>query len=255
MRINAVRSPILVFAALTAVFVPLMTSSHAALGLGVRDSASPSASDSASPVPASSAQPAPVRQRPKPAPTPKPAPKPTPTGSGKAGHAPSIAAQGAFYRSVLDLRPDMPGISAQQYYYIGQAFCTSADLGDDELGQIQQAYAMPANSLAYDSSMADMILQTAPMEFVQENQVAFGFDGSEIDTSTLNAFRKKLCVNHPLWRAYARFVRTQLETLGPWGTDPSFAGDPNQTSQMWNDDLSAWESALGPWLPQRMQAS
>jgi hypothetical protein len=156
---------------------------------------------------------------------------------------------------VLDLRPDLGGITDQQYYYIGRAFCTSADLGDDQIDQVQLAYAMPANTLAYDSSMSDMILQTAPMEFVQENQVAFGFDGSDIDTSTLNAFRKKLCANHPLWRQYAQFVRAQLETLGPWQTDPAFAEDPDQTAQMWRDDLSAWESALGPWLPQQMQTS
>jgi hypothetical protein len=239
MRITAVRSPILVFAALTAVFVPVMTSSNAALGFGVRESASPSASGSPAPEPSAPAA------APAPAPTPKPKPRPKP---------PTIAEQGAFYRSVLDLRPDLPGISARQYYYIGQAFCTSADLGDDELSQVQQAYAMPASTLAYDSSMADMILQTAPMEFVQENQIAFGFDGSDIDTSTLNAFRKKLCRDHPLWRAYAGFVRMQLETLGPWQTDPSYA-DPGQTAQLWSDDLSAWESALGPWLPAQMQAS
>jgi hypothetical protein len=240
MRINAVRSPILVFAALTAVFVPVMTSSNTALGFGVRESASPSASDSAS---ASPEPPAPAVA---PAPKPKPRPRPKP---------PTPAEQGAFYRSVLDLRPDLPGISAQQYYYIGEAFCTSSDLGDDQLGQVQQAYAMPANTLAYDNSMADMILQTAPMEFVQENQVAFGFDGSDIDTSTLNAFRKKLCRDHPLWRSYAGFVRMQLETLGPWQTDPSYSEDPGQTAQMWSDDLSAWESALGPWLPAQMQTS
>lgn len=244
MRINAVRSPLLVFAALTAVFVPLMTSSHVALGSGLRDSAAPSASDSASPEP----PPVPVRQEP------KPAPKPTPAG-GKTNHGPSIAEQGAFYRSVLDLRPDMAGLTAQQYYYIGRAFCTSADLGDDELNQVQQAYAMPVSTLAYDNQMAAMILQTAPMEFVQENQIAFGFDGSEIDSATLNAFRKRLCQNHPLWRAYALFVRAQLESLGPWQTDPSYAGAPGQTAQLWSDDLSVWESALGPWLPQRMQAS
>ena len=238
MRINAVRTPVLVFAALTAVFVPLMTSSNAALGFGLSGavSASPSAADSgaasapASPAPA----PAPARHRPQ-----RPA-------------APSIAAQGAFYRSVLDLRPDLGGISDRQYYYIGQAFCTSAQLGDDELGQIQQAYAMPAGTLAYDSSMAEMILQTAPMEFVQENQLAFGFDGSDIDSGTLNAFRRKLCADHPLWRAYAGFVRSQLESLGPWRTDPSYK-DPSQSAQLWNDDLSAWESALGPWLPRQMQ--
>jgi hypothetical protein len=247
MRINAVRSPILVFAALTAVFVPLMTSSNAALGFGVLDSASPSAAPSTGPSTAPSGS---ESQQPGPAPIPirhRHRPKPRPT-------APSIAEQGAFYRSVLDLRPDLPGISAQQYYYIGQAFCTSADLGDDQLSQVQQAYAMPAGTLDYDSSMAEMILQTAPMEFVQENQVAFGFDGSEIDSSTLNAFRKKLCSDHSLWRAYAGFVRGQLESLGPWQTDPSYQ-DPNQSAQLWSSDLNAWESALGPWLPQQMQDS
>jgi hypothetical protein len=246
MRINAVRSPILVFAALTAVFVPLMTSSSAALGFGARGSASPAASDSAS----DSASPAPEQPAPAAVPTPTPTPKPRPRPK-----PPTLAEQGAFYRSVLDLRPDLPGISAQQYYYIGQAFCTSSDLGDDELGQVQQAYAMPASTLAYDTSMAEMILQTAPMEFVQENQLAFGFDGSDIDTSTLNAFRKKLCQDHALWRSYAGFVRMQLETLGPWQTDPSYSDDPGQTAQLWSDDLAAWESALGPWLPERMQAS
>ena len=243
MRLNAVRSPILAFAALTAVFVPLMTSSNAALGLGARDAASPSASGSAAPSGAGSAsapaspEPAPVHRRPRPKPS-----------------VPPIVAEGEFYRSVLDLRPDMPGLSARQYYYIGQAFCTSANLGDDRLGRVQQAYAMPAGTLEYDTSMAEMILQTAPMEFVQENQVAFGFDGSDIDTATLNAFRRKLCADHPLWRAYAGFVREQLESLGPWQTDPSYR-DPGQTAQLWSDDLSAWESALGPWLPQQMQAS
>jgi hypothetical protein len=245
MRLNAVRSPILAFAALTAVFVPLMTSSNAALGFGARDAASPSASGSAVPsgvesasAPASPAPaPAPVRLRPRPKPS-----------------VPPIVAEGEFYRSVLDLRPDMPGISARQYYYIGQAFCTSANLRDDQLGQVQQAYAMPAGTLEYDTSMAEMILQTAPMEFVQENQVAFGFDGSDIDSATLNAFRKKLCADHPLWRAYAGFVREQLESLGPWQTDPSY-NEPGQTAQLWSEDLSAWESALGPWLPQQIQAS
>ncbi|HET9173461.1 MAG TPA: hypothetical protein VFN97_28780 [Actinospica sp.] len=236
MRINAVRTPVLVFAALTAVFVPLMTSSHAALGVGLPGavSASPSAGGSGSA--AASAVPAPPAKH-------HPHRRPA---------VPSIAAQGAFYRSVLDLRPDLGGISDQQYYYIGEAFCTSAELGDDQLGAVQQAYAMPAGTLAYDTSMADMILQTAPMEFVQENQVAFGFDGSDIDSGTLNAFRRKLCADHPLWRAYAGFVRAQLESLGPWQTDPSYS-DPGQTAQMWSDDLSAWKSALGPWLPRRMR--
>ena len=251
MRLNAVRSPILAFAALTAVFVPLMTSSNAALGFGARDAASPSASGSAVPSFApSAADSASAPASPKPATAPAPVhlrPRPKPT-------VPAIVAEGEFYRSVLDLRPDMPGISARQYYYIGQAFCTSANLGDDRLGQVQQAYAMPAGTLEYDTSMAEMILQTAPMEFVQENQVAFGFDGSDIDTATLNAFRKKLCADHPLWRAYAGFVREQLESLGPWQTDPSY-NDPGQTAQLWSDDLSAWESALGPWLPRRMPAS
>jgi hypothetical protein len=249
MRLNAVRSPILAFAALTAVFVPLMTSSNAALGFGGRGAAAPAAAGSAAPSAAdSAAASAPASPEHPPAPAPvhlRPRPKPS---------VPPIVAEGEFYRSVLDLRPDMPGISARQYYYIGQAFCTSANLGDDQLGQVQQAYAMPAGTLEYDTSMAEMILQTAPMEFVQENQVAFGFDGSDIDSATLNAFRKKLCADHPLWRAYAGFVREQLESLGPWQTDPSY-NDPGQRAQLWSDDLSAWESALGPWLPQRMQAS
>ena len=248
MRINAVRSPILAFAALTAVFVPLMTSTDAALGVSPGASASPSASsasDLASPPP-------PARHhhphhRPTPKPTPTPSPTKTPTKTGKP--APTTAEKGAFYRSVLDLRPDMPGISDQQYYYIGQAFCTNADLGYDALNQVQQAYSMPAGTLAYDNSMATMMLETAPMEFIQENQDTFGFDGSDLDTTTLNAFRRKLCTDHGLWTSYARFVREQLETLGPWQNDPSFDGDPSQSSQLWGNDLATWRAALQPWLP------
>jgi hypothetical protein len=156
---------------------------------------------------------------------------------------------GAFYRSVLDLRPDMPGISNEQYYYIGRAFCTQDDLGLDELNEVQAAYAMPAGSLAYDESMATMMLETAPMEFIQENQDTFGFDGSDYDEPTLNAFRRKLCTDHPLWSQYAQFVHEQLETLGPWQTDPDFADDPDQSAELWGQDLATWQSALQPWLP------
>jgi len=240
MRINAVRSPILVFAALTAVFVPLMTAPNVALGVSPSGSASPSASaasDAAS-APASVAS-APAHHHPR---------KPVPAPDASA-HAPTIAEKGAFYRSVLDLRPDMPGIDDRQYYYIGQAFCTNADLGYDQLNRVQQAYSMPAGTLAYDNSMATMMLATAPMEFIQENQDAFGFDGGDLDTSTLNAFRRKLCQDHRLWTSYARFVREQLETLGPWQSDPSLEGDADQVSQLWGNDLASWQSALRPWLP------
>lgn len=220
MRVNAARTPILVFAALTAVFVPLMTSSHAALGLGLSGAAS--------------------------------ATSPPPTGP--APSAPSTADEGAFYRSVLDLRPDLDGITVARYYAIGRAFCTGADLDADQLNQVQQAYAMPAGTLAYDLTMAKMVLQSAPMEFVQENQLAFGFDGSDIDSATLNAFRRKICADHPLWSAYADFVHRQLGSLGPWRTDPSY-GAPGELAQMWSEDLTAWESALAPWLPPDMQVS
>jgi hypothetical protein len=156
---------------------------------------------------------------------------------------------GAFYRSVLDLRPDMPGISDEQYYYIGQAFCTQDDLDLDALNEVQTAYALPAGSLAYDESMATMMLETAPMEFIQENQDAFGFDGSDYDEPTLNAFRRKLCDDHQLWSQYAQFVHEQLETLGPWQTDPDFADDPDESAELWGQDLATWQSALQPWLP------
>ena len=143
----------------------------------------------------------------------------------------------------------MPGISNQQYYYIGQAFCTQDDMGLDALNAVQTAYAMPAGSLDYDESMATMMLETAPMEFIQENQGAFGFDGSDYDEPTLNAFRLKLCADHPLWSQYAQFVHEQLETLGPWETDPDFADDPDQSSELWGQDLATWQSALQQWLP------
>jgi hypothetical protein len=261
MRINAVRSPILVFAVLTAVFVPVMTSQGAVRGSGASSSdsdspgstsSSPSAPDpSDSPVPApapvqaSASVVAPVPARPRHHHHPRREP-PTPVSTSP---APTIADMGAFYRSVLDLRPDMPGISNEQYYYIGQAFCTQDDLGLDELNEVQAAYAMPAGSLAYDESMATMMLETAPMEFIQENQDTFGFDGSDYDEPTLNAFRRKLCTDHPLWSQYAQFVHEQLETLGPWQTDPDFADDPDQSAELWGQDLATWQSALQPWLP------
>ena len=245
MRINAVRSPILAFAVLTAVFVPIMTSQGIQSALGApAGPASPSAPDpggSASAIPSAAADPAPAehhRHRHRP----RPVPAQTSSTSG-------IAGAGAFYRSVLDLRPELSGLSTADYYYIGQAFCTQEDLGMDELNEVQAAYSMPAGSLAYDNSMATMMLETAPMEFIQENQGAFGFDGSDIDAPMLNAFRLKLCSDHALWSQYAQFVHEQLETLGPWQTDPSFAGDPDETSSLWDDDLSTWESALQPWLP------
>ena len=246
MRINAVRSPILVFAALTAVFVPVMTSQGA-----VRGPATPSGSGSASavvspsaPDPSGSAAPAPVVQAP-PRRHHHHRPKPTPSTGSPAS---AVAETGAFYRSVLDVRPDIPGISDKQYYYIGQALCTQSDLGLNELNEVQAAYALPAGSLAYDNSMATMMLEAAPMEFIQENQDAFGFDGGDIDGPTLNAFRLKLCQDHQLWSAYAQFVHAQLETLGPWQTDPDFADDPSQSSQLWGQDLATWESALQPWM-------
>ena len=263
MRINAVRSPILVFAVLTAVFVPVMTSQGAPRGPGASggDSATASSSASVAPDPSDSPAPAPVpASAPVPAHAPAPVvPQPThhhhhhprrkPPTAGQTGSVPTIADTGAFYRSVLDLRPDMPGISNEQYYYIGQAFCTQDDMGLDELNEVQTAYAMPAGSLAYDESMATMMLETAPMEFIQENQDAFGFDGSDYDEPTLNAFRRKLCADHELWSQYAQFVHEQLETLGPWETDPDFADDPDQSSELWGQDLATWQSALQPWLP------
>ena len=261
MRINAVRSPILVFAVLTAVFVPVMTSQGAERGAGASggDSASASASTSASTASDPSDSPAPA-----PAPVPAHAPAPVvpkpahrrhhhprrkPPTAGQTAPGPTIADTGAFYRSVLDLRPDMPGIDDEQYYSIGQALCTQGDMGLDALNEVQMAYAMPAGSLAYDESMATMMLETAPMEFIQENQGAFGFDGSDYDEPTLNAFRLKLCADHPLWSQYAQFVHEQLETLGPWQTDPDFADDPDQSSELWGQDLATWQSALQQWLP------
>jgi hypothetical protein len=270
MRINAVRSPILVFAVLTAVFVPVMTSRGAERGTGT-SSDSPSASASAS-TPASSSAPDPSGS-PASAPVPVPAsarvqisasaavaptpahrrrhhhPRRQPTTPDSTNPGPTIADMGAFYRSVLDLRPDMPGISNDQYYDIGQAFCTQDDLGLDALDEVQAAYAMPAGSLAYDDSMSTMMLETAPMEFIQENQDTFGFDGSDYDEPTLNAFRLKLCDDHQLWSQYAQFVHEQLETLGPWQTDPDFADDPDQSAELWGEDLATWQSALQPWLP------
>ena len=247
MRINAVRSPILVFAVLTAVFVPVMTSQGAVRGTGATsgdsDSPSPMSSSSSAPDPSDSPVPAPAPHHRHHHPRRKP---PTAVSTSP---APTIADMGAFYRSVLDLRPDMPGISNGQYYDIGQAFCTRDDLGLDELNEVQTAYAMPAGSLAYDESMATMMLETAPMEFIQENQDTFGFDGSDYDGPTLNAFRRKLCTDHPLWSQYAQFVHEQLETLGPWQTDPDFADDPDQSAELWGQDLSTWQSALQPWLP------
>jgi hypothetical protein len=251
MRINAVRSPILVFAVLTAVFVPIMTSQGAERGAGAGDpsasasSSAPDPSDSAAPAPA----PMPIAAVHKPVHHHRHAhhqPKPTVVGIGP---TPTIADTGAFYRSVLDLRPDMPGINDTQYYHIGQALCTQDQLGLDELNEVQTAYALPAGSLSYDDSMTTMMLETAPMEFIQENQGTFGFDGSDYDEPTLNAFRLKLCGDHRLWSQYARFVHEQLETLGPWQTDPDFAGDPDQSSELWGQDLATWESALQPWLP------
>lgn len=247
MRTNAVRRPILVFAALTAVFVPLMTSEHAAMGIGVRPSPSSSGSAVASNGASAAPAPAPSAARPTHPHTPKPKPSPSESGAAQ-----SVAEQGAFYRSVLDVRPDMPGIDNQKYYYIGKAFCTSSDLGDDAFIQIQQAYAMPAGTLAYDDSIATAMVEAAPMEFIAENQALFGFDATNLDTSTLNAFRWKLCGDHRLWRAYAKFVREQLESLGPWRTDPSYT-DPDQAAQLWSDDLTAWESALSPYLPAKLQ--
>ena len=165
-----------------------------------------------------------------------------------------MAELGAFYRSVLDVRPDMPGITNQQYYYIGQAFCTSDELSTDQFINIQQAYAMPAATLAYDPSIATAMVEAAPMDFIEQNRAVFGFGASDLDTATLNAFRSKLCQDHRLWLSYARFVLQQLESLGPWQTDPTY-NDPAVAARLWSDDLSAWESALGPWLPPQLQAS
>jgi len=258
MRINAVRSPIVVFAMLTAVFVPIMTSQGAVRGaLGATDSASPSPSTSASAdsVEQSPEVPQPSAESAGPPPV---APKQEhghghPHGSGPT--PPTAAEAGAFYRSVLDLRPDIPGISDMQYYYIGQALCTHDDLGFDELSQVQNAFAMPAGTLAYDNSLVTTMLEAAPMEFIQENADSFGFDGSDMDATVLNAFRHKLCDNHRLWSAYADFVRGDLETLGPWETDPSYLGDSGQASALWRNDLSAWESALRPWLQHDLDAA
>jgi hypothetical protein len=250
MRINAVRSPILVFAVLTAVFVPVMTSQGAERGAGTSgDSPSATSSSPSAPDPSGSPAPLPAPVVPKPAHRHHHHPRPKPPTAASTSPAPTIADMGAFYRSVLDLRPDMPGISNEQYYYIGQAFCTQDDLGLDALDEVQAAYAMPAGSLAYDDSMSTMMLETAPMEFIQENQDTFGFDGSDYDEPTLNAFRLKLCDDHQLWSQYAQFVHEQLETLGPWQTDPDFADDPDQSAQLWGQDLATWQSALQPWLP------
>lgn len=223
-RVNAVRGPILVSAMLAAVFVPLATSSHAALGVSMGSSASPSPTAST-----------------------LPSPSPSPTGD-------STAELATFYRAVLDVRPDLPGITAQQYYDIGQAFCTGDELSQDQFIEVQQAYAMPAMTLAYDPSIATAMVEAAPIDFIDENQAAFGFDASDLDTATLNAFRTKLCANHQLWLAYERFVLEQLESLGPWQTDPAY-DDPAVIARLWRDDLSAWQAALGPWLPPRPQAS
>ena len=257
MRINAVRSPILVFAVLTAVFVPIMTSQGAVRGAGTDGGPSSASSSPSAPAPSGSDAAAPVPDAAKPTrhhhrhhPRKPTTDKTDPTNqTDQTNSAPAIAGQGAFYRSVLDLRPDMPGISDKQYYYIGQALCTQQDLGLDELNEAQAAFALPAGSLDYDDSMATMMLETAPMEFIQENQDAFGFDGSDFDGPTLNAFRLKLCADHQLWSQYAQFVHEQLETLGPWQTDPDFAGDPTQSSALWNQDLATWQTALQPWLP------
>ena len=244
MRINAVRGPILVSAMLAAVFVPLVTSSHAALGAGASSSASPSASALPSQTPSQSPSPPPSHSA---SPSASATPTPSSTGNG-------AAELGAFYRSVLDIRPDMPGITAQQYYYIGRAFCTSDYLSQDQFIAIQQAYAMPAMTLAYDPSIATAIVEAAPVDFIDENQAAFGFSSSDLDTATLNEFRSKLCQDHRLWLSYTRFVHQQLESLGPWQTDPMYA-DPAVAARLWSDDLYSWESALGPWLPSQLQAS
>lgn len=240
MRISAVRGPVLVSVMLAAVFAPLATSSHAALGVSVGSSASPAVSVSASASASASASP-----------SSSPSPTLTPTSS-PAGN--SAAELGTFYRWALDVRPDMPGITEQQYYYIGQAFCTRDELSEDQFIAIQQAYAMPALTLAYDPSIATAMVEAAPMNFIEENRASFGFGASDLDTATLNAFRSKLCTDHQLWLAYARYVLQQLGSLGPWQTDPAYT-DPAVAARLWRDDLSAWDSALGPWLPSRLQAS
>ncbi len=148
----------------------------------------------------------------------------------------------------------MPGISEQQFYYIGQAFCTNASLSQDQFIGIQQAYAMPAATLAYDSSISTAMVEAAPMDFIEENQAVFGFSASDLDRSTLNAFRLKLCQDHQIWLSYAHFVYEQLLSLGPWQTDPTYS-DPTVAARFWSNDLSAWQSALGPWLPSQLQAS
>lgn len=226
MRMSALRGPVLVSVLLAAVYAPLATSSHAAVGAGVSSSASAVASASASA--SVSASPSPVDD--------------------------STAQLGTFYRWALDVRPDMPGITEQQYYYIGQAFCTRDDLSQDQFIAVQQAYAMPAATLAYDPSIATAMVEAAPMNFIEENRALFGFGASDLDTATLNAFRLKLCQDHQLWLDYARYVLQQLGSLGPWQTDPAYS-DPAVAARMWKDDLSAWESALGPWLPAQLQAS
>lgn len=234
MRVNAVRGAILVSAMLTAAFVPLVTSSHAAFGVSVSSSAVPAASASASPLDPAS-------------PSSSPTPTPSSTGNGSDEWA-------EFYRSVLDVRPDLPGITARQYYAIGRAFCTSDELSTDQFVAIQQAYAMPAATLAYDPSIATAMVEAAPMGFVEQNQGAFGFSVTDLDTATLNAFRLKLCHDPQLWLSYARFVLQQLGSLGPWQSDPAY-GDPAVAARLWRDDLAAWESALGPWLPSPLPAS
>ena len=246
MRINAVRGPILVSAMLTAVFVPLVTSSHAALGVSVGMSDSASASTSASPLPSLAASPT---TSPSPSPSasasasPSASPSPTATPS-PSSNGDSTAALGTFYRAVLDVRPDMPGITAQQYYGIGQAFCTRAELSENQFIDIQQAYAMPAVTLDYDPSIAMAMVEAAPLGFIEENQGLFGFGASDLDTSTLNAFRLRLCADHSLWISYQRFVFEQLESLGPWQTNPAY-NDPAVAADMWRDDLADWSSALG----------
>jgi len=228
MRIKALRGPVLVSVLLTAVLAPMATSSHAALGVTVSSSPSPAASASASASASVS-------------------PSPSPVDDG-------IAQLGTFYRWALDVRPDMPGITERQYYYIGQAFCTRDELSQDQFIAVQQAYAMPAATLAYDPSIATAMVEAAPMNFIEENRALFGFSASDLDTATLNAFRSKLCQDHELWLDYARYVLQQLGSLGPWQTDPAY-NDPAVAARLWKDDLSAWESALGPWLPAQLQAS
>lgn len=240
MRVNAVRGPILVSAMLAAVFVPLVTSSHAAMGVSVSGSPSPSptlsasASPSLMPSPAASPS-ASASASPSVSPTATPSPSPT---------VDSTTALGTFYRAVLDVRPDMPGITARQYYYIGQAFCTTGELSEDQFIDIQQAYALPAVTLDYDPSIAMAMVEAAPLDFIEQNQGVFGFGASDLDTATLNAFRLKLCADHPLWVSYQRFVFEQLESIGPWQTNPAY-NDPAVAADMWRDDLADWSAALG----------